>query len=658
MCGISGILPLSNSFDRNDLSLFSLKMRESLHHRGPDASGCWIDPLERVVLSHNRLSIIDLSSAGSQPMVSRDGRLVLTFNGEIYNHRSLRRELEEALCNHDWRGTSDTETLLAAIGLWGLEKSLQKCYGMFSLALWDSSVGKLYLARDRFGEKPLYWGITGADRYKALVFASELSALRAYQGFDSSIDRNVLAHFLRFGAISAPNSIYSGISQLLPGHLISISHGFTELPEACPWWSFQSHISSCLDDPYIDESIALQDLESALVESVRDQSVSDVPIGAFLSGGVDSSLIAALMQAHSSRPIRTFTIGFDEADFNEAPFARSVAAHLGTDHSETVVTAADAMQLIPSLAKFYSEPFADSSQLPTHLVCREARRSGLTVALTGDGGDELFCGYNRYFWGPKIWDRLSWLPWSLRRIIGLCIRVLPPPFWDFFGGPLSIYQFGQKAHKLADRLSYVRSSDDLYHSLVSEWRDPATLLQVPLDSEINESPSPLSWPLPDALSKDPVSRMMAIDTLNYLPNDILTKVDRAAMATSLETRAPFLDPRVAAVAWRMPMHMKIHPGQGALTSKWALRQLLYKYVPPELIERPKAGFGIPIGHWLRGPLREWASDLLEPTQIKRQGYLRPEPIQKLWCQHLSGRFDHTTRLWAVLMWQAWLAEWG
>ena len=329
--------------------------------------------------------------------------------------------------------------------------------------------------------------------------------------------------------------------------------------------------------------------------------------------------------------MRTFTIGFEEAGFNEAPYARGVAAHLGTDHSETVLTAADAQALIPQLPQLYSEPFADASQLPTHLVCREARRSGLTVALSGDGGDELFGGYSRYFWGPRIWNRLAWLPWPLRRSLGHLIRHLPPAVWDGLGRPLPIHQLGHKAHKLADRLQYVRSADDLYRSLVSEWRDPADLLQPDDDgSPIQEPNSPLNWPLPSGLSGDVLARMMATDTLNYLPNDILTKVDRAAMAASLETRAPFLDHRVAVVSWRLPMEMRISPGRGGGFSKWALRQILYKYVPPELIERPKAGFGIPVGHWLRGPLREWAEDLLEPGLMKHQGYLRQEPIQVLW----------------------------
>jgi len=636
-------------------------MAEAITRRGPDDAGVWSDPDAGLALAHRRLAVLDLSPAGHQPMRSASGRYVLVFNGEIYNHLTLRQELERTgLLSGPWCGHSDTETLLAAIEAWGLEDALQRCVGMFAMALWDRREHSLQLARDRFGEKPLYWGLSGTGDERALLFGSELAALRAWPGFSNPIHRPALAQLLRFGAIAAPTAIHSGIQQLLPGHLVTIQAPLKpDLPQPQAWWCFRSQVAECLSHPTADPAAGLEALEAALSAAVQQQSMADVPLGSFLSGGIDSSLITALLQAQSSRPVRTFTIGFEEAGYNEARYARAVAAYLGTDHSETILTATDAQALIPLLPRLYSEPFADASQLPTHLVCREARRSGLTVALSGDGGDELFGGYNRYFWGPRIWNRLAWLPWPLRRSLGLAIRSLPPAGWDALGRPLPIHQLGHKAHKLADRLRYVRSADDLYRSLVSEWRDPAALLQPDADgSPIQEPSSPLDWPLPAGLSGDAVARMMATDTLNYLPNDILTKVDRAAMAASLETRAPFLDHRVAEVAWRLPMAMKIHPGKGGGTSKWALRQILYKHVPPALIERPKAGFGIPIGHWMRGPLRSWAEDLLEPGQLRRQGYLRPEPIQTLWLQHLSGRFDHTGKLWSILMWQAWLAEWG
>jgi asparagine synthase (glutamine-hydrolysing) len=666
MCGFAGLW-LPSAPTEQLLEAQAIAMAAALSHRGPDDAGVWCEPQLGLALGHRRLAILDRSAAGHQPMHSAPGRYVIAFNGEIYNHLDLRRELEACGAAPPWRGHSDTETLLAAIEAWGLEPSLQRCSGMFALALWDRRERRLQLARDRFGEKPLYWGFSGCGSERALLFGSELAALRAWPGFNNPIHRPALAQLLRFTAIAAPTSIYSGIEQLLPGHLVSIQSPLAgELPQPRPWWCFRQMVSESLAEPFVSESDGLTALEAALSTAVRQQSQADVPFGAFLSGGIDSSLITALLQAQSSRPVRTFTIGFEASGFDEAPHARAVAAHLGTDHCETVLTSAAARELIPRLPRLYSEPFADSSQLPTHLVCREARRSGLTVALSGDGGDELFGGYNRYFWGPRLWNRLAWLPWPLRRVLGRAIRSLPPAGWDALARPLPVHQPGHKAHKLAERLAYVRHGDDLYRSLVSEWSDPASLLQAADGEPVHEPPSPLDWPLPAELARDlggatasqQAARMMAFDSLNYLPNDILTKVDRAAMAASLETRAPFLDHHVASVAWRLPMAMKIRPGRHGSTSKWALRQLLYRHVPPELIERPKAGFAMPIGLWLRGPLRPWAEDLLNPGAMRRQGFLRPEPIQLLWRQHLSGRFDHTTRLWTVLMWQAWLAEWG
>jgi asparagine synthase (glutamine-hydrolysing) len=633
-------------------------MGAAIAYRGPDATGVWQDPQLGFAVVHQRLAVLDLTPAGDQPMHSASGRYVIAFNGEIYNHQQLRRNLDAAGLSPTWRGHADTETLLAAIEAWGLESALQRCAGMWALALVDQHQRVLHLARDRFGEKPLYWGLSGSGNERSLLFGSELAALRAYPGFINPIDRAALAQLLRFGQVPAPLSIYAGIAKLPAGHWVSIPLPLApraSLPGSQPWWQLSSVIEAGSTAAFQSDAEALDALEQSLSLAVAEQAIADVPLGAFLSGGIDSSLIAALLQRQSSQPLRTFTIGFEEAGFNEAPYARAVAEHLGTSHSETLLTSADARALIPQLPQLYCEPFADSSQLPTHLVCRAARQAGLTVALSGDGGDELFGGYNRYFWGPRIWNRLAWLPGPLRRGLGRAITALPPPAWDALGQPLPIGQLGHKAHKLAARLRYVSSSDDLYRSLVSEWRDPAQLLQ----GKPPELPSTaIDQPLPACLSSDPIARMMAWDSLSYLPDDILVKVDRAAMAVGLETRAPFLDHRVAEVAWRLPMAMKIHPTRGGGISKWALRKILYKYVPPELIERPKAGFGIPIGQWLRGPLRGWAEDLLEPGLMQRQGYLRTEPIQALWRQHLSGRFDHTTRLWTVLMWQSWLEEWG
>lgn len=636
-------------------------MADAIAHRGPDDSGIWSDAQLGLSLSHRRLAILDLSPAGHQPMVSVSGRYVISFNGEIYNHLLIRNDLQAAgLLVSGWRGHSDTETLLASIEAWGLNATLERINGMFAIALWDRRERQLHLARDRFGEKPLYYGLSGTASNRALIFGSDLRALRAFPYFTNEINRQALASLLRFTSIAAPLTIYAGLHQLLPGHLISFHDiPLHDLPTSDSWWCFRSMVSDAMNNPYTDSRQALEDLESVLTNSIRHQTISDVPLCTFLSGGVDSSLVTALLQANSTQSVRTYTVGFSEDDFNEAPYARAVASYLGTDHNETTLSSDDVLQLIPDLPLTYSEPFADSSQLPTHLVCQQARRSGLTVALGGDGGDELFGGYYRYSWSKRYWDRLAWLPWPLRRWLGSVIRSLPPPGWDALGRPLLIPQYGQKAHKLAERLAYVRTSDDLYRSLVSEWLDPAAILQSDsLGNQVLDPLSPLDWSLPASLAKDPVARMMATDTLNYLPNDILTKVDRAAMSVGLETRTPLLDHHVAYIAWQLPMSMKVRSGINGTLGKWALRQILYKHLPRHLIERPKAGFGMPIGNWLRGHLRGWAEDLLEPGQIQRQGYLRPEPIRMLWRQHLSGQFDHSTRLWTVLMWQAWLAEWG
>jgi asparagine synthase (glutamine-hydrolysing) len=652
MCGIAGLCVPSNSSIMADQHLAG-KMGAAIRHRGPDDAGVWASPELGLALAHRRLAVLDLSAAGHQPMHSVSGRYVIAFNGEIYNHLSLRRELDVAGLAPHWRGHADTETLLAAIEAWGLEAALQRCTGMWALALVDRRTRRLHLARDRFGEKPLYWGLTGNGQQCALVFGSELAALRAYPGFNNSINRHALADLLRFGQVPAPLSIYAGIAKLSTGHCLSIPlplDSGASIPASRPWWQLRDVIQAGYSDPIDSESEALERLELTLSQAVADQAIADVPLGALLSGGIDSSLVTALLQRQSSRPLRTFTIGFEEADFNEAPYARAVAAHLGTEHTETLLTSANARALIPQLPQIYNEPFADSSQLPTHLVCRQVRHAGLTVALSGDGGDELFGGYSRY-WGPRIWIYLAWLPVPLRQTLGHVITRIPPSAWDFLGRPLPVARLGQKAHKLASRLHYVANRDDLYRSLVCEWRDPAALLQCDLSREGSVATA-IDQPLPACLSADPVARMMAWDALGYLPDDILVKVDRAAMAVGLETRAPFLDHRVAALAWSLPMNMKIRAG----TSKWALRQILYKYVPRELIERPKAGFAIPIGQWLRGPLRAWADELLHPDRLQQEGYLRPEPISQMWEQHLSGRYDHTTKLWSVLMWQAWLEQ--
>ena len=642
--------------------------------RGPDDAGAWADEQSGVALGHRRLSIVDLSPAGHQPMASAGGRFVIAFNGEIYNHQELRSELTAAGAAPAWRGHSDTETLLAGFEHWGIEYTLRRSVGMFAIAVWDTQHRTLTLARDRFGEKPLYYGWVGQGADRALVFGSELKALRTYPGFDNPVCREALAQYLRFMYVPAPRSIYQDIYKLEPGCLLTIQG---QVPDSAPaqplrpgqnhvalqlkrWWSFSETVEQATDAPLHDEAEALRLLEQRLTEAVKLQSLADVPLGAFLSGGVDSSTIVALMQRESSRPVKTFTIGFDEAGFDESPHALALARHLGTEHHEMRVSARMAQDVIPSLPHMYDEPFADSSQIPTYLVSQAARKH-VTVTLSGDAGDELFGGYNRYFWGPRIWNRLAWLPLPLRQTLGRMITAVPVSGWDALAAPLGaargtagVVRLGDKLHKLANRLQNVRDIDDLYQSLVSEWQDPTSLVIGANGALVQEPASFLDDALPARGAADDQLRMMYCDSISYLPDDILCKVDRAAMATSLETRVPFLDHRVVELAWRLPLHMKIRGNVG----KWALRQLLYKHVPRELIERPKAGFAIPVGQWLRGPLRDWAEDLLSEPRLRAEGYLHPAPICQAWAEHLSGRRDHTAKLWAVLMFQAWLQQQG
>ena len=625
-------------------------MASALQHRGPDDAGVWVDSSAGVALAHQRLAIVDLSPAGHQPMASASGRYRIVFNGEIYNHHALREQLQrrDGLAQ-PWRGHSDTETLLEAIEVWGLDGALQRCSGMFALALWDRQERRLHLARDRFGEKPLYWGWLEQAGQRVLVFASELAALRACPGASTPpLNPEALAAFFRAGCIPAPLSIYAGVHQLPPGHCLAFSSPHQQ-PAPRPWWNLQQEASQAFAQQplgaVLPEAAILDQLEQTLQRAIADQALADVPLGTFLSGGVDSSLITALLQAGSNKPVRSFTIAFPdegrgEAGFNEAPYAAAVAAHLGTEHTEVALTAADARALIPQLSQLYSEPFADSSQLPTHLVCREARRNGLTVALSGDGGDELFGGYNRHRLAPQLHRCFGAMPSLLRRGIARSLEQLPVSRQGLAR---------DKRRKLAAAVRASGSLAQLHHTLTSLGLNPSVLLALELQLAASTQDSG-PFPLPQAPSA--AEQLMLADAMAYLPNDILVKVDRAAMAASLETRAPFLDHRVAALAWQLPLALKLRDGAG----KWALRQLLDRHVPRALIERPKAGFAMPIGPWLRGPLRAWADDLLDPALMRRQGWLQPQPVQRLWREHLAGA-DHTPQLWSVLMWQAWSARW-
>lgn len=651
MCGLVGIF---GSLPEGRIHSAISDMTEALIHRGPDDMGVWVNKQDGVALGHRRLSILDLSDAGHQPMVSPSGRFVFVYNGEIYNHLELRKELERAGSAPDWRGHSDTETLLAAFEAWGVEATLEKCVGMFAFALYDSVTHSLVLARDRLGEKPLYYGWVN----DSLVFGSELKALRAFPGFANSINRQALSLFMRYAYVPCPWSIYENVWKLPPACLVRFSASELRASAGSQgnvrrYWSLRTVAERGLECPFSgSRADAAQELERLLQQSVANQMLADVPLGAFLSGGIDSSTIVALTQAQSGRPAQTFTIGFHEEGYNEAEHAHRVASHLGTEHTELYITPAEARAVIPKLPNIYDEPFADSSQIPTFLVARLAKRH-VTVALSGDGGDELFGGYNRYFIAARIWQRLRRMPSLMRNVAAYMIRSLSPRVWDgVFGlvGPLlpdelAVRLPGDKLHKLAGMMEKC-GEKEIYHYLVSFWHGDAIVKCAEEPTTIMTDSDP--W----LSSQDLEQQMMYLDTLTYLPDDILAKVDRAAMSVSLETRLPMLDHRLVEFAWSLPLAMKVQQGQGKLL----LRQVLYHYVPKELIERPKMGFGIPLDQWLRGPLRQWADSLIEDERLKRDGLLDPVPIRRKWEEHLSGRRNWQYHLWNVLMFQAWLQD--
>jgi len=579
-------------------------------------------------------------------MASGSGRYVIAFNGEIYNHLRLRQMLEsEGRVGAAWRGHSDTETLLAGFDAWGIEGTLERANGMFAIALWDRETRVLTLVRDRFGEKPLYYGWQGQGSAAAFVFGSELSALRRHPAFAADINRDALALYMRHNCIGGSHSIYTGIHKLPPGHLLTVSAAAPE-PILRQWWSGAAVAEQGVAHPFAGTpDQAVDALEALLRDAVAQQMMADVPLGAFLSGGIDSSTVVALMQAQSSRPVRTFSIGFHEEGYNEAEHAKAVAKHLGTDHTELYVTPEKALAVIPKLPMLYSEPFADSSQIPTFLVSQLARQH-VTVSLSGDAGDELFCGYTRYQMTAGLWGKVSRTPRPLRQMAARLITAVPPVAWDKLGALLPLSRVGDKLHKGAALLGS-RSVADLYRGMVSHWHDPTSVVLG-----ATEPATVQAGAVPALQGLGDVERMMEMDMLSYLPDDILVKVDRAAMGVSLETRVPFLDHRVVEYVWSLPLTYKLRGG----VPKWPLRQVLYRHVPRELIERPKMGFGVPIDRWLRGPLRDWAESLLAEPRLRAEGYFNPEPIRRKWAEHLSGQRNWQFHLWDVLMFQAWLEQ--
>jgi len=627
------------------------KMALKIQHRGPDGAGVWLNTDGELALAHRRLAILDLSPAGHQPMMSPCERFTLVFNGEIYNHLDLRADLEQEGGHFDWRGHSDTETLLAALRHWGIEQTLQKLNGMFAFALWDRQKKVLTLARDRLGEKPLYYGW----QKNSFLFASELKALRVHPDWVGEINRNALTLYMRHNYIPSPYSIYKGISKLTPGTFLQLSYSqlqTLQIPEPVPYWQAKEVAEYGVNNPWqLSDDEAVAKLDDLLRQTIQEKMISDVPLGAFLSGGIDSSAVVAIMQQQSAQQVKTFSIGFHEQGYNEAEHAKAVARHLGTDHTEMYVTSRQAMDVIPRLPDLYDEPFSDSSQIPTFLVS-EMTRQHVTVALSGDGGDELFAGYNRYFLGQSLWNKLSVVPKGMRSFVASALTLVSPQRWDKLAGALGGMvpalqgRTGDKLHKLADILA-VESPEAMYRQLVSHWQNPESVVIGG-----HESPTVLTDRTYWAKLDDFTQRMQYLDAVSYLPDDILVKVDRAAMGVSLETRVPFLDHRLFEFAWHIPMHQKIRQGQG----KWILRQLLYQYVPQKMIDRPKMGFGIPIDSWLRGPLREWAEDLLDKKNMQEQGFFEVNEIHQKWSEHLSGKRNWQYLLWDVLMFQAWLNE--
>jgi asparagine synthase (glutamine-hydrolysing) len=640
MCGIAGIYYQSNAGSAPRLLQATIDaMTDTLVHRGPDSRGTWIDPEAGVGLGHRRLAIRDLSPAGHQPMVSSCGRYVIIYNGEVYSHKEIGRDLEKS--GRHLRGSSDTEVILEACAEWGVEPTVKRLIGMFAFALFDREKGEIYLVRDRLGIKPLYWGLIDG----LLVFGSELKALRAADGWEPRIDRNALAAFMRHNYIPAPHSIYQGVQKLEPGCMLSLTR--QGAPEITRFWNLRGIAEQGGATPsQRSETELLDQLDSLLRDAVQRRMVADVPLGSLLSGGIDSSLVTALMAEQSDRPINTFAIGFQESEYNEAPYAREIAKHLGTDHTELYVESGHALDLVGKLPYWYDEPFADSSQIPTMMVC-ELTRKHVTVVLSGDGGDELFAGYGRYALAQNMWEKANVAPYPVRKMVARALLAQPSARLDALGQYLPRRwqrpQMGIKLHKFANAL-LLDDPDAMYLRMLSHWHEPDDIVIGAHEAKGILWDKSVTRTIPNFLD-----RMQFLDTVTYLPDDILTKVDRASMSVALEARVPLLDHRIVELAWNMPRHMKMRDGE----SKWALRQALYKRVPRHLIERPKMGFGVPFDQWLRGPLRDWAEALLDENRLEQQGLFKAAPIRERWRAHLDGA-NWGYPLWNVLMAQAWI----